>query len=347
MEVHDNGEEFVSKSLSLRGWAFFLSQSLAQSRRMKAFVLAGGFATRLWPLSERHAKPLLLLNGQTILAQILEKIPPEIETVILTNSKFESDFQKELSRIGRSRATIFCEDAHSEGQKLGALGAISAAAKELEIDESLLILAGDNLLPQLRIEQLFCSEDEARIAVRSVDSLDEARKFGVVEQEEGRVTAFVEKPEKPASTLVSTGFLSLGKQLLQSLHSVAKKSPDALGGIFPELLRSDVPVSVTEVEGEWFDVGSFDTYLAAHQKLQLLPLLLGQNVRQYNNRFSGKVFLGEGAVVKNCTLHEVIVYPGTRLENCVISRSVIDQDCRLAGLDLNQKLIRAGTKLSA
>ena len=40
---------------------------------MKALILAGGFATRLWPLCENRAKPLLLLNGKTILAHILEE----------------------------------------------------------------------------------------------------------------------------------------------------------------------------------------------------------------------------------------------------------------------------------
>ncbi len=310
---------------------------------MKVLILAGGFATRLWPLSERHAKPLLLLAGKTILAHILERIPLEADITLLTNKKFERDFQAELQSLGREKVNIFCEDAYSDGEKLGALGAISVVCREQKIDDDLLILAGDNLLPELNINDLICASDQARIAVRKVSDQDEARKFGVVEIEEDRVVGFEEKPQNPKSTLVSTGFLALGKQTLPLLHAYANESPDALGGIFPELLRHHVPVSAVTVEGEWFDIGSFTTYLEAHKSLQTETLLEGHNVQKKDCQCSGKVFLGENTVVENCTLHDTIVYPGTILRNCHIATSVIDQDCELRGLDLSQKLVRSGT----
>ncbi|MBT3349257.1 nucleotidyltransferase family protein [bacterium] len=314
---------------------------------MKALILAGGFATRLWPLSEKHAKPLLLLDGKTILAHILEKLPNDISTVLLTNSKFAADFETELQKIGRKNVSVFCEDSHSDGEKLGALGAISAAIETFQIDENILILAGDNLLPELLIEQLFCSENESKIAVREVSNLHEAKKFGVVERDGKRVVGFEEKPENPKSKLVLTGFFSLGKNLLPILCDFSKKFPDALGGIFPELLRKNFQISAVPVGGEWFDIGSFETYLDAHKKLQKKSVSRGKNVSEFKNTFSGKNFLGDGATVKNCHLHDTIVYPGARLENCIISRSVIDQNCDLSGLDLNQKLVRAGTKVRA
>ncbi len=311
---------------------------------MKILILAGGFATRLWPLSEKHAKPLLLLAGKTILAHLLERIPVDDDVTLLTNKKFEKAFRSELKNLKRENIKIFCEDAHSDGEKLGALGAISVACRELNIDDDLLILAGDNLLPELKISDLKCSSDAARIAVREVESEDEAQKFGVVELEGERVMGFEEKPSHPKSKMVSTGFLALGKDTLPVLHEYAKKAPDALGGIFPELLRRGILVSAAKVGGEWFDIGSFETYLGAHRALQEESVVYGKNVQESGCEFSGRVFIGDDSVVENCQLHDVIVYPGAILRDCHISTSVIDEKCDLKGLDLSQKLVRAGVR---
>lgn len=314
---------------------------------MKVLILAGGFATRLWPLCEHRAKPLLLVAGKTILAHLLLGVPENAEVVLLTNKKFEQQFRDELKKIKREGVAIFCEDAYSDGQKLGALGALSAVCREYEINESILVLAGDNLLPGLPIDQLFCSKKEAKIAVRRVANEHEARQFGVVEVDGDRVVRFEEKPTKPRSTLVSTGFLSIGEEWLPALHEVAAASPDALGGIFPELLARGADVHAVEAPGDWFDVGSFETYLSAHRELQSKLFIEGSGVRERKNDLSGRVYIGDGAVVENCQLHDVIVYPGVRLFDCVISNSVIDEKCELRGLDLNGKLVRAGTRVDA
>jgi len=313
---------------------------------MKVLILAGGFATRMWPLTENRAKPLLLLDGKTILAHLLEKIPKNLEVILLTNKKFEEDFNRELQFLNRRNFRIFCEDAFSDGDKLGALGAISEAVQHFQIDENICVFAGDNLLPNLRIESLFCKDDESKLAVFDVEDLFVARNFGVVEiDSEGALVQFEEKPEEPKSTLVSTGFCSIGKNLFPIFHDFAKKNPDALGGIFEHFLHKKINVGAQKIDGKWFDVGHFDTYLAAHKELQEEDLKLGKKVVQEQNMYSGKVFIGKGAVVKNCRILNSIIYPGVKLENCHISESVIDENCELSGVDLNRKLVRRGTYL--
>ncbi|MDH3324470.1 MAG: NDP-sugar synthase [Candidatus Peregrinibacteria bacterium] len=320
---------------------------------MKILILAGGFATRLWPLTEKRAKPLLLLDGKTILAHILDKIPKEdgnLETILLTNKKFAGDFENELAKLGRRDVKIFCEDAHSDNEKVGALGAVSLAINEFKINDNILILAGDNLLPDLKIEQLFCENDSAKLAVREVKDFYEARKFGVVEvgpdSEYGfEVVDFEEKPEEPKSKLVSTGFCAIGKDLFPFLHEFAQKNPDALGAIFADLLNNGKSVFAEKVTGHWFDVGSFETYLEAHKMLQGEDLKLGKKVVQDGNKFSGKVSIGDGCEVKNCRILNSIVYPGCKLENCRISETIIDENCDFTGVDLNRKLVRKRTRL--
>ena len=311
---------------------------------MQYVILAGGFATRLWPLTEKRAKPLLLVSGKTILASIYKKVPEGASVLLLTNKRFEEDFKEELIALKRDAQTrIFCEDSFSDNEKLGAVKALSMALQHYKVEESVCVIAGDNILPELIFEDLSCHDDEARLAVREVKTLQEARQFGVIEQEGERVLSFVEKPEKPASKMVSTGFMAFGKNLIPLVHACGDTNPDSLGSIFTEFLCHDKEVIALPVAGEWFDVGSFETYIEAHKALQKKDVLLGEGVVHKKNIFSGKVFIGKGAVIENCRLHDTLVYPGVTLKNCHVSRSVIDHSTELEKVDLSQKLIRSGT----
>lgn len=317
---------------------------------MKAFILAGGFATRLWPLTEHRAKPMLLVDGKPILAHILEQIPESIEVFLLTNSRFEKDFQRFLNSTNY-KAKIFCEDAYCDTNKLGALAAVSAAVEHFKINDDLLVLAGDNLLPNLKIEDLFPAEDSVCLAIKTVPSLEDARAFGVVEIDSNlvnglqKVKTFNEKPEIPVSRYVSTGFMGIGKALLPGLRRFAKKSPDALGAVITDFLARNIEVKASVVEGDWFDVGSYEAYLGAHKALQKRDILLEPGAEMEGCQCQGKVYIGAGARVKNSVLIDAVIYPNTVLEDCHITQSVIDEDCSFRGVDLSRKLIRQGTVL--
>lgn len=311
---------------------------------MQYVILAGGFATRLWPLTEKRAKPLLLIAGKTILAHIFDQIPESSSVLLLTNRRFAEDFKEELQKIGRENHThIFCEDAEGDGQKLGAVKALSMALRHYAVQEGVCVVAGDNLLPKLSLKDLDCSSDQARLAVREVENFHEARRFGVVEMKGERVSSFIEKPENPVSKIVSTGFMSFGEKLIDLVHTCAEQNPDSLGSIFTQFLCHDKEVLARVVAGEWFDVGSFETYLDAHRALQEPNLIQARDVEASGNVFSGKVYLGEGVRVENCRLHDTVVYPGTVLKDCHIACSVVDTDVFLEKVDLSQKLVRSGT----
>ena len=312
---------------------------------MKVLILAGGFATRLWPLTEHRAKPLLLLDGKTILEHILDKVPPHAEVFILTNSRFQKDFQQLLTRLQRPKTDLWIEDAHSDIQKMGAMRALACAITDLQIHEPIWICAGDNILTDLDLMGLTSPPNSATISVREVATLEEARRFGVVQLDGERVVDFEEKPASPKSRWVSTGFFELDEALLEPLQRFAEQNPDNLGGMFGAFLEGGATVYAQKSQGSWFDVGSFDTYLEAHMTLQSVQTLRGKYTTESLNRFSGKVFIGDNATVQNCQLSDCIIYPGATLRDCHLSQVVVDTHANLHGLDLNRKLVRAGTTL--
>ena len=61
---------------------------------MQCFILAGGFATRLWPLTEKQAKPLLPIAGKPILTHLIEKIPDDLPITVSTNAAFQGGFKE-------------------------------------------------------------------------------------------------------------------------------------------------------------------------------------------------------------------------------------------------------------
>lgn len=318
---------------------------------MKVIVLAGGFATRLWPITESRAKPLLLVDGKSILYHLLtpvlasDSFVPE-DVYLCTNQKFLKDFEHELTKNGWQDVHVFCEDAYQDGEKLGALGAIAAVIAAHDIEDDLLILAGDNIITDFDPTRMQVSPDSAKLTIRQVADLYAAQKFGVVEVDEAaRVIGFEEKPDKPKSTLVSAGFLSLGKNLLPILTGFAAKEPDALGGIFPELLAQRKKVEAYETKGDWFDVGSFETYLEAHKTLQAVDHKFATDATSDDNQLAGKTFFGHKTVVENSTVVDSLIYPNCIIKNCQISNCVIDENCHLENLDLSYKVIRQNTHL--
>lgn len=313
---------------------------------MKCIILAGGFATRLWPLTESKAKPLLHLLDRPLISHIVDQIPNDVEIIISTNAVFEEEFNKWAEDYKDRKLEVFVEDSASDEFKKGALGATAFVIETKRIQEDLMLIAGDNYFGFDMNQFINSFSKSPMLAAYDIKELDLARKFGVVVAKEGKVMEFQEKPENPKSTLVSTGCYIFPEKNLQDIIHYAKKKNDDLGGVFEHLMQKGENIDVFSFDERWYDIGSFDAYLKANKELINDKTIERNNVKKEgNNKLTGSVFLGRNTIINNCILEDAVILNDCNIENCVIRKCVIDENCTLKNLDLSHKMIRQGSEI--
>nr|MDO8118668.1 nucleotidyltransferase family protein [Candidatus Sigynarchaeota archaeon] len=240
---------------------------------MKAIILAGGFAKRMWPLTENRAKALLPIAGKPIIEHILKKfehISAIHDLYVSTNKKFENDFKRWIARVKTTKnLSLIVEPHNREENKMGAIGGLKFFIDTCKIDDDLLVIAGDNLF-EFDIDELLdfnTMTTDSVVALYDIADIETVRKrFGVaVVNEKGNIVAFEEKPAEPSSTLISTGIYVFKRADLQLIHAYLdeKMNPDA-PGFFIKWLTAKRTVKGFIFTGYWFDIGSFKLYADAN-----------------------------------------------------------------------------------
>lgn len=316
---------------------------------MQTFILAGGFATRLWPLTEKRAKPLLPLAGKPILSHLILKAPAHSPITVSTNAALAEGFNRWKREQPRDDIAILVEETVHDDQKIGALGAVAQWITKYHINDDILLLTGDN----------YCGFDmqkflqsarpgAALLAAHDIRNKEEAKAFGTVLLDENgkAIRAFEEKPREPKTTLVSTGFSLLPATTLPLLVEYAKEHPDNVGGIFEELLRQERHVDCFTFEEPWFDIGSFDAYLEATKTLVGKHTLVDETANMENARCQDTVVIGRNTHVKDCELQNVVLFENCTIEDCILRDCIIDNHCTLHSVDLTGKMLRTDTILT-
>lgn len=315
---------------------------------MKVLILAGGFATRLWPLTEKRAKPLLLLNGKPLISHIVDKIPEDLEIIVSTNQIFKADFEKWQTGYSKRKIEIFIEDSGSDDTKKGALGATSLVIQAKNLEEDLILIAGDNYFDFSFPDFIKTFQGNPLMAVFDIKSKDEAKKFGVVNMDETKqVKSFEEKPLEPKSTLVSTGLYIFPKNNLKDIIHYAKNKSDDLGGIFEYFMKEKAQrVDCFTFDQGWYDIGSFAAYIDANQTLQKEKMIKRNSAFvDMDSKIAGSVFLDENVKIKNSFIQNSLILGNCEITDCVIRESIIDKNCKLTNIDLTQKMIREGSEI--
>jgi len=235
---------------------------------MKAIILAAGYATRLYPLTENRPKPLLGVGGKPILQYLLEKIEPldlVDEVIIATNDRFYDQFVDWMAGFVYSKKIIVLNDGTTANEnRLGAIADLCFALEERQLDEDLLVLAGDNLF-DFALTDFVAYYQKVRadcITAHQLDDLEELRKTGVIETNgEGRVLSFAEKPMDPRSNLAVPPFYIYRRETIPLLKEYlqAGENPDTPGNFIPWLLKRK-KVYAFLFEGARYDIGTPASY---------------------------------------------------------------------------------------
>src|SRR5438876_1898915 len=157
---------------------------------MKLIILAAGYATRLYPLTLHQPKPLLTVAGRPIVEWVLaatNTIKGIDQAFIVTNARFASHFQEWADEYEAQSSgptiTIVNDKSTDDATKLGAIGDIELVLAHEQIDDDIVIVAGDNLFSG-RLDSFgdLCREKDAPVlGVYDVGDLEEIKKFNAIE----------------------------------------------------------------------------------------------------------------------------------------------------------------------
>lgn len=235
---------------------------------MKALVLAAGYATRLRPLTDETAKPLLELAGRPMIDYLCDRID-EAEAVselhVVSNSRFAADFERwAKARHGRLRPLVHDDGSRSNEERLGAIADMRFVIEQAGLEgENMLVVAGDNLFDfslAAMVEFWRSKAGASCVAVQRCLDVERISSYGVVElSPEGRILGFVEKPEHPTSDLIATAayVYTSSHVALIDRYLAEGNSPDQPGN-FLAWLYSREPVFGFVFEEIWLDIGSHD-----------------------------------------------------------------------------------------
>jgi len=239
-------------------------------------VLAAGYATRLYPLTENFPKPLLRVKGKTILDWLLDDIDNTgliDRYVIVSNHRFVAHFeawaaQKKLS----TKIDVLDDGSASNETRLGAVRDIQFAVDALGLEGDLFVIAGDNLLDfSLARFLAYGRQKSATYVMRYWEpSLDKLRKAGVAQVDTtDRILHMAEKPQTPAGHWCVPPFYVYRRQ---DVPLISKAIEDGCGvdapGSLIAWLAGVTPIYAMEMPGKRYDIGDLDSYREVQQWFQ-------------------------------------------------------------------------------
>ena len=233
---------------------------------MKCLILAAGYATRLYPLTENFPKPLLKVGEKAILDWLVDDLAadPEIdEFIVVTNHKFAEHFV----RWGETKAqkiTVVDDGTSTNETRLGAVKDIQFALEQAGVDDDVFVMAGDNVLDfsLCRFIEFAKARGTSCVMCHEERELKKQQKTAIIKvDDQGRITSYEEKPKVPKGHLAVPPFYFYRREDV-------KRIPEALAagcgadapGSFAAWLSRQVPMHAFVMPGKRYDVGDVESY---------------------------------------------------------------------------------------
>ncbi|WP_135366277.1 sugar phosphate nucleotidyltransferase [Halosimplex halophilum] len=318
---------------------------------MDAVVLAGGYATRLWPITRHRPKMMLPVGETTVIDRVLSELESDAridDVYVSTNERFADDFEQFLADRDYEKPRLSVEDTTGEDEKFGVVGALGQLVDREGIDDDLFVIAGDNLISfdVSDFIDAYEANEATTLAAYDVGSREKAKSYGLVTLDGDEVVDFQEKPADPASTLVSIAcYLFPADQVRFDEYLEDGNNPDEPGWFIQWLVDNDEVYAYTFDEA-WFDIGTPDSYLEAVAYYLDGDNRVADGATVENSTLGENVHVLDDAEVVDSSLDNSIVFPGATLRDCDIRESIIDRETTLEDLDLAGALIGAHTTIT-
>ena len=286
---------------------------------MKAFILAGGFGTRLRPLTYTRPKHMLPIANRPHIEHVFDLLEQcGVREIVLLTSYLAEHFAG-VVEDAEARGLDF-EVAHEE-KPLGTAGAFKNA-EQLVGNEAFLAFNGD-ILTDIDLNSVLdfhrANEAEATIVLTPVE---DPSAYGVVPTDVGgRVLSFIEKPprEEAPTNLINAGMYVFEPTVLERIP--AGKVYSAERELFPGLIEEGARMFATATDAYWIDIGTPQQYLRAN-----LDALLGRfRTSAVQSPGNGAVLSSDGASISaTASVRTVCVGKGARIEDgSTVERSVL------------------------
>ena len=291
---------------------------------MKAIVMAGGFGTRLRPLTMSIPKPMVPIGNIPMMEHVVLLLKKHGITDITSLLYYQPELIKSHFRDGSSLGVQMKYALPDDDY--GTAGAVKFAAADF--NETVLVISGDLVTDFDLTAAIAWHKEQESDATILLTRIENPLAYGIVITEpDGRIARFLEKPtwSEAFSDTINTGIYILEPSAIEMIPPA--RNYDFSQNLFPHMLSQKRRLFGTIMSGYWKDVGNVDEYRRAHQDLYANNLsldlkrpakkigpanvYLGENV-QYDEtvKFSGTVILGD----------DVFIESDAKLHNCTIGR---------------------------
>lgn len=231
---------------------------------MTAIILAAGYATRMYPLTLNFPKPLLEVGVKKIIDHLLDDLVQSgVErTVVVSNHKFIDQFTSWADT--RENVIVLDDGSVDNDHRLGAVKDIEFAIEEANIDDDIVVLAGDNVLNFSLSSFIKYGKEKKTTCIMRHEQRDinKLRKTGVIVIDDNDlVLEMEEKPQEPKSIWAVPPFYYYTKEDIKLVKEGIESGcgTDAPGSFISWLVKKK-PVHAFLMPGERFDVGSIEGY---------------------------------------------------------------------------------------
>ena len=230
---------------------------------MKCLILAAGYATRLYPLTENFPKPLLKVGDKTILDWLIDDISASglvDRFVVISNHKFARVFQEWAPEY----VSVVDDGTSTNETRLGAVCDIQFAIDQLRLDDDMLVIAGDNVLDFSLRRFMDYAIAKGTSCIMRYHEPEEARlhkSANVLVDDSDRVLAMIEKPAEPLSHWCCPPFYYYTREDARRVkEGIASGCGTDAPGSFLAWLSSISPVHAMEMPGKRYDIGNLESY---------------------------------------------------------------------------------------